>query len=57
MATASPLNAQLSCSWQWAPDPTTDNAYFEEFAAQGQTYLYAAGDDGSGARAILLAGG
>jgi hypothetical protein len=37
MATASPLNAQLSCSWNWKPaDPTTDDVYFEEFAAQGQ---------------------
>jgi hypothetical protein len=37
MATASPLNAQLSSSWTWSPaDPSTDNPYFEEFAAQGQ---------------------
>ena len=34
MATASPLNAQLSCSWAWKPaDPNTDNPYFMEFAA------------------------
>jgi len=47
MATASPLNAQLSCSWQWKPsDPTTDDPYFEEFAAQGQNLFIDTGDDG-----------
>ncbi|MGA2019710.1 MAG: S53 family serine peptidase [Candidatus Sulfotelmatobacter sp.] len=47
MATASPLNAQLSCSWEWnPPDPSTDDVYFEEFAAQGQNFFVAAGDDG-----------
>jgi subtilase family serine protease len=45
MATASPLNAQLSSSWTWDPaDPSTDNPYFEEFAAQGQNLFQAAGD-------------
>jgi len=48
MATASPLNAQLSCSWLWWPsDPSADDPYFEEFAAQGQTLFVAAGDDGA----------
>jgi subtilase family serine protease len=48
MATASPLNAQLSCSWGWKPsDPSTDNVYFEEFAAQGQNLFVAAGDSGT----------
>jgi subtilase family serine protease len=48
MATASPLNAQLSSSWTWSPaDPSTDNPYFEEFAAQGQNLFQAAGDDGA----------
>ncbi len=47
MATASPLNAQLSCSWQWTPsDPSTDDIYFEEFAAQGQNLFADTGDDG-----------
>ncbi|HTW81594.1 MAG TPA: protease pro-enzyme activation domain-containing protein [Terracidiphilus sp.] len=47
MATASPLNAQLSSSWTWSPaDPNTDNPYFEEFALQGQNLFQAAGDDG-----------
>ena len=42
MATASPLNAQLSSSWTWFPaDPGTDNPYFEEFAAQGQNLFQA----------------
>ena len=45
MATASPLNAQLSSSWTWYPaDPNTDNPYFVEFAAQGQNLFQAAGD-------------
>jgi kumamolisin len=47
MATASPLNAQLSSSWTWSPaDPNTDNPYFTEFAAQGQNLFQAAGDSG-----------
>jgi subtilase family serine protease len=47
MATASPLNAQLSSSWTWYPaDASTDNPYFEEFAAQGQNLFQAAGDSG-----------
>jgi kumamolisin len=47
MATASPLNAQLSCSWAWTPsDPSTDDVYFQEFAAQGQNLFVAAGDAG-----------
>jgi subtilase family serine protease len=48
MATAKPLNAQLSSSWTWSPaDPNTDNPYFEEFAAQGQNLFQAAGDSGA----------
>ena len=48
MATHSPLNAQLSSSWSWKPaDPSTDNPYFEEFAAQGQNLFQAAGDSGA----------
>jgi kumamolisin len=51
MATADPLNAQLSCSWGWGPaDPNTDNPYFEEFAAQGQNLFTAAGDSGKWGR-------
>jgi subtilase family serine protease len=47
MATASPLNAQLSCSWLWKPtDNTTDDVYFQEFAVQGQNFFVAAGDAG-----------
>jgi len=45
MATTKPLNASLSSSWTWRPaDPTTDDPYFLEFAAQGQNYFNAAGD-------------
>jgi len=48
MATASPLNKQLSSSWTWYPaDPSTDNPYFEEFATQGQSLFQAAGDSGA----------
>ncbi len=48
MATASPLNAQLSSSWTWSPaDPSTDNPYFEEFETQGQSLYQAAGDSGA----------
>jgi kumamolisin len=48
MATANPLNAQLSSSWAWRPtDNTTDDPYFQEFAAQGQNLFVAAGDDGT----------
>ena len=45
MATAKPLNAQLSCSWYWSPaDPKTLNPIFQEFAVQGQNLFDAAGD-------------
>jgi kumamolisin len=55
MATASPLNAQLSCSWAWTPaDSTTDDPYFTEFAAQGQNFFTAAGDDGNWAHAEFV---
>jgi subtilase family serine protease len=48
MATAEPLNAQLSCSWFWNPaDPKTLNPIFMEFAAQGQNLFDAAGDQSS----------
>jgi len=46
MATANPLNAQLGSSWSWTPaDPSTDDPYFKEFAAQGQNLFVAAGDN------------
>ncbi len=45
MATRKPLNAELSSSWTWNPaDPSTDDPYFKEFAAQGQNLFQAAGD-------------
>jgi subtilase family serine protease len=48
MATASPLNAQLSSSWTWFPaDPATDNPFFQAFAAQGQNLFQASGDSGA----------
>ena len=48
MATTEPLSAQLSISWSWTPaDPTTDDPYFFEFAAQGQSVFVATGDSGA----------
>jgi subtilase family serine protease len=55
MATANPLNAQLSCSWSWTPaDPSTDDPFFQEFAAQGQNFFADAGDDGNWATAPFV---
>ncbi len=42
------ISKSLSCSWGWYPaDPSTDDPYFKEFAAQGQTLFVASGDGGS----------
>jgi subtilase family serine protease len=39
---------QLSCSWGWNPDDTTQlNPIFQEFAAQGQNLFVASGDAGA----------
>ena len=38
----------LSCSWGWYPaDTGSDEPYFKEFAAQGQSLFVASGDGGS----------
>jgi hypothetical protein len=38
---------QISISWSWSPDdPTTDDVFFEELAAQGQSVFAASGDWG-----------
>jgi len=51
MATANPLNNQLSSSWTWYPaDPGADFPYFQAFAAQGQNLFQAAGDSGKWTR-------
>jgi kumamolisin len=48
IATASPLNSQISCSWYWFNiDPQTLNPIFQEFASQGQNLFDAAGDSES----------
>jgi subtilase family serine protease len=48
MSTRTPLDAQLSSSWTWEPaDTSTDDPFFQKFAAQGQSYFQAAGDSGS----------
>ncbi len=55
MVTANPLQAQLSCSWAWKPaDNTTDDPFFTEMAAQGQTFFTASGDDGNWAHATYV---
>jgi kumamolisin len=42
---AAPLSLQISCSWGWNPaDPSTDDPYYEQMAAQGQSFFVAAGD-------------
>jgi len=39
---------QLSGSWSWRPDdPQVDDVFFEEMAAQGQSYFTASGDQGA----------
>jgi subtilase family serine protease len=44
---------QLSCSWGWLPaDPATDDVFFQEMAAQGQSFFAASGDSGAFAAAI-----
>ena len=46
--TDAPLSSQISCSWAWSPaDPSSDDPYYEKFAAQGQNFFVAAGDSGS----------
>lgn len=43
-----PICKQLSVSWSWIPDdPTTDDVFFQEFAAQGQSVFVASGDSGA----------
>jgi subtilase family serine protease len=55
MATASPLNAQLSSSWAWNPaDPNVDDPYFKQFAAQGQNLFQASGDSGNWATSTYV---
>jgi hypothetical protein len=39
---------QISCSWSWRPaDPTVDDVFFQEMAAQGQSFFTASGDSGA----------
>jgi len=42
-----PLSLQISSSWSWKPaDPSTDDPYYQQMAAQGQSFFDAAGDGG-----------
>ena len=48
MSTHKPLVGTIGSSWTWQPsDPSTDDPYFQKFAAQGQNYFQAAGDSGA----------
>ena len=48
MVTASPLSLQLSSSWSWNPaDPATDDPFYQQMAAQGQSFFDADGDSGA----------
>ena len=38
---------QISCSWVWPDDSSLDEPFFEEFAAQGQSFFAASGDWGA----------
>lgn len=39
---------EVSISWLWSPDdPQTDDVFFEEMAAQGQSVFVASGDNGA----------
>jgi subtilase family serine protease len=45
---AAPLSLQISSSWAWKPaDPSTDDPYYQQMAAQGQSFFDAAGDSGA----------
>ncbi|HEY1985992.1 MAG TPA: S53 family peptidase [Terracidiphilus sp.] len=42
------LAKELSCSWGWLPeDPSVADTFFQEFAAQGQSFFTSSGDDGA----------
>jgi subtilase family serine protease len=48
MSSHKPLPLNLSSSWYWTPvDPKSDNPFFKKFAAQGQSFFEAAGDNGA----------
>jgi subtilase family serine protease len=48
LSTHKPLVGTIGSSWTWQPsDPSTDDPYFQKFAAQGQNYFQAAGDSGA----------
>ncbi len=48
MANDGNIVKQLSVSWGWDPDdPSVDDKFFQEFAAQGQSVFAASGDEGA----------
>jgi subtilase family serine protease len=43
-----PLSRQISSSWSWLPaDPQTDDPFYQQMAAQGQSFFDAVGDNGA----------
>ena len=47
ISTSKTLSNQISCSWAWQPaDPSSDDPYYQKFAAQGQNFFTASGDAG-----------
>jgi len=43
-----PLSLQISSSWSWLPaDPQTDDPFYQQMAAQGQSFFDAVGDSGA----------
>ena len=48
MTTHNPLPTTIGCSWLYRPaDPSTADVYFQQMAAQGQTFFVATGDSGN----------
>ena len=53
MTTHSPLPTTIGCSWGWTPaDPSTLDPYFEQMAAQGQTFFAASGDSSTWSKSV-----
>jgi kumamolisin len=51
MTSHKPLPTTIGCSWGWTPaDPSTLDPYFEQMAAQGQSFFAASGDSSTWSR-------
>jgi len=50
-----PAERSIELRWEWTPaDSSTDDVYFEEFAAQGQNLFVDSGDDGNWSHAEFV---